>query len=420
MDVRKMRMKNGLVVITEAMPHLRSVSIGVWVRGGSRFEKKDTPGISHFIEHLLFKGTQSRSAEDIAEAIDSVGGQLDAFTDKEFVGFYAKVVDEHMPLALELLSDIVLNPTFPPEEMERERNVIFEEINMLEDSPQDLIHDLFMKSFWKGHPLGSPISGSKESVARITREEVLRHFRKSYTAGNMVISVAGNVRHREVRRLVARHFAGLEPGDRPDPGPPPCVHPTRVVRQKPNLEQTHICLGSPCPSVNSADRYTVHILNHVLGGGISSRLFQNIREKRGLVYSIYSSPNLYRDGGTLLVYAGAAPQQALSVVGLIVEELKRLREQLISAEELRRAKENIKGSLMLSLESSSSRMTHLAQQEIYFDRFYTLEEILDGYSRVRARDVRRLANEIFDSSSLALAALASTNGKELKAVALRV
>ncbi len=420
MDVQKKEMKNDLVVATEAMPHLCSVSIGVWVRVGSRFEGGYTPGISHFIEHVLFKGTKSRSAADIAKAIDSVGGQLNAFTDKEYVGFYARVLDRHLPFAFELLSDIVLNPGFPAVELERERNVIFEEINMVEDSPQELIQDLFMESFWHNHPLGLPISGTKESVAKITRKEVVRYFKGNYTACNTVISVAGNIRHENVQALVARYFSDLERGARIDAGVPPVARGARHVRRKAHLEQTHICIGTPCPHMASRDRYCAHILNNVLGGGMSSRLFQNIREKRGLVYSIYSAPNVYRDAGTLIVYAGCAPGSAASVVELTLRELKALREKLVPPDELKRAKENIKGQFMLSLESTSSRMTHLAQQEIYYGRFYTMREIMDGFDSVRARDVRRLANEIFGDSSLGLTVLTSGDGRDLKNLNLRV
>ncbi len=420
MDVQKKEMKNGLVVATEAMPCLCSVSMGVWVRVGSRFEAGYTRGVSHFIEHLLFKGTKSRTAGDIAKEIDSIGGQLNAFTDKEYVGFYARVLDQHLPIAFELLSDIVLNPGFPAAEVERERNVIFEEINMVEDSPQELIQDMFMESFWRSHPLGLPISGTKESVARITRREVMKYFKSNYTACNTVISVAGNIRHRKVQALAEKYFSGLDTGAPVDTGGPPTARGARLVRHKAHLEQTHICIGTACPPMASRDRYCAHILNNVLGGGMSSRLFQNIREKRGLVYSIYSAPNVYRDAGALIVYAGCAPERAASVVELTLRELRNLRNKPVPADELKRAKENIKGQFMLSLESTSSRMTHLAQQEIYYGRFYTMKEIMDGFDGVRARDVRRLANEIFDSSGLGLTVLTSSNGRDLKSVNLRV
>jgi len=421
MNVQKMEMKNGLVVASEVMPHFRSVAIGVWVRCGSRFEGASSCGISHFIEHLLFKGTGTRSAADIAKEIDSVGGQLDAFTDKEYVGFYARVLDEHVPLTFELLSDIVLNPSFPTVEIERERKVIFEEISTVEDTPQELINDIFVESFWQGHPLGNPIAGTKESVARIGRREVMDYFKRNYHAArNTVISVAGNIRHREVQELAERYFSDLPPGTATDPGSPPKPRSARTMRHKPNLEQTHICIGVPCPSRISEDRFCAHLLSSVLGGGMSSRLFQNIREKRGLVYAIDSILNLYRDAGTLMVSAATAPQTAAMVGRLVLKEFRRLRDELVSEEELQRAKECIKGSLALSLESSISRMTYLAQQQIDFGRFSPLEEILDRIDRVRRVDIRRLAREIFCSSSLTLAALGNHDGKQLESLNLKV
>jgi predicted Zn-dependent peptidase len=418
MDVQKRRMRNGLVIASEVMPHLRSVSLGVWVQCGSRFEAPDETGISHFIEHLLFKGTRTRSAARIAKAIDSIGGQLNAFTEKEYVGFYAKVLDEHLPFAFDLVSDIVLNPTFPISEIDRERNVIFEEINMVEDSPQELILDIYMENFWKGHSLGRPISGTKQSVTQIARSDVRRFFQNYYNAGNMVIAVAGNIRHRDAQKLAERYFSGLEAGVAADPGQPPRTHAGRMIRRKAHLEQTHICLGTIAPPVASEERYCAHLLCNILGGGMSSRLFQNIREKRGLVYSIYSMLNLYHDAGSLVVYAGCTHERALEVVELTLKEFGRMRHQLVSSEELKRAKENIKGSVMLGLESSSSRMTHLAQQLIFYGRFYELEEILDAVEHVTAREIRDLANRIFDPAFATLTALTNRNGDELKSAAL--
>jgi predicted Zn-dependent peptidase len=418
MDVQKRRMRNGLVIASEVMPHLRSVSLGVWVKCGSRFETAEQTGISHFIEHLLFKGTRKRSAARIAEEIDSVGGQLNAFTEKEYVGFYARVLDEHLSLAFDLVSDIVLNPTFPANEMRRERNVIFEEINMVEDSPQELILDIYLENFWKNHSLGRPISGSKKSVARLARSDVKRFFQNNYKASNIVIAVAGNIRHLDVQKLAERYFCRLEAGVAADPGQPPKIHAGRLVRRKAHLEQTHLCLGTIAPPVASEERYCAHLLCNILGGGMSSRLFQNIREKRGLVYSIYSMLNLYHDAGSLVVYAGSTPEKAMEVVELTLKEFGRMRRQLVSPQELKRAKENIKGSVMLGLESSSSRMSHLAQQLIYYGRFYELEEILDAVERVTAREIRDLANRIFDPAFATLTALTSRNGDELKSAAL--
>jgi predicted Zn-dependent peptidase len=419
-DIRKKEMRNGLVVVSEVMPHLHSASLGIWIKCGSRFETVEQTGISHFIEHLLFKGTKTRSTMEIAEAIDSVGGQLNAFTEKEYVGYYATVLDEHLPFAFELMSDIVLNPAFPVHEIERERNVIFEEINMVEDSPQELIMDLHMEDCWKGHPLGRPISGTKKSLAQIARKDVKQFFADHYTARNMVVAVAGNVRHPQVYRLAERCFSDLEPGVPGNPGIPPNIHAGCNVRHKAHLEQTHICIGTIAPSMSSDERYRANLLNGILGGGMSSRLFQNIRENRGLVYSIYSMLNLYRDAGSLVIYAGAAPERAEEVVELTLKELKKLREQLVAPQELKRAKEYIKGAVMLGLESSSSRMTHLAHQLIYHGRLFQLEEILRAIDRVTAREIRLLANRIFDPSYFTLTALGSRNTASLKSAAMDV
>jgi predicted Zn-dependent peptidase len=413
-------MKNGLTIATEVMPHLRSASLGVWVKSGSRFENSARCGVSHFIEHLLFKGTKTRSAAKIAEEIDSVGGQLNAFTEKEYVGFYAKVLDEHLPLAFDLVSDIVLNPSFPAEEIQRERNVIFEEISMVEDSPQELILDLYTENFWKGHALGLPISGTKKSVAEITRGDVRKHFKDHYSASNMVVAVAGNIKHREVYKLAERYFSALERGNPVNAGPPPAICSGSYVRRKAHLEQTHICLGTTAPPIASEEQYCAHLLCNIIGGGMSSRLFQNIREKRGLVYSIFSMLNLYRDAGALVVYAGTASKNAVEVIDLTLKEFRRMRTQLVPAQELKRAKENIKGSVMLSLESSSSRMTNLAQQLIYYGRFKSLEEILGAVEGVTAREIRNLANNIFDSSFFNLTALDSRNVNGLKSMAITV
>ncbi len=420
MDIQKKEMKNGLVVASEVMPHLRSVAIGVWVRCGSRFEPPEVSGISHFLEHLLFKGTKSRTASDIANAIDAVGGQLDAFTDKEYVGFFAKVLDQHLPLVFEILADIVLNPTFPAVEIERERKVIFEEISAVEDAPQDLIHELYLESFWKDHPLGRRIAGTRDSVAGIARKDVVSYFERAcHAARNTIVSVAGNISHRKVQALTAHYFSDLPAGTETDPGPPPIPQNAHSVRCKSNLEQTHLCIGVPCPPRVSEDRFAAHLLSNILGGGMSSRLFQNIREKRGLVYAIDSLLNLYRDAGTLLVSAATSHQNAGTVAKLIVKELRKLRDELVADEELKRAKECLKGSMTLSLESSSSRMNFLAQQLIDFGRFYTLGQMLERIDRVSRSDIRRLARRIFDSS-LTLAALGGDEGSPLESMTLRI
>jgi predicted Zn-dependent peptidase len=420
MDVQQREMNNGLVVATEVMPSLHSVAIGVWVKGGSRCESEADAGVSHFIEHMLFKGTKSRTAAAIAKSIDSVGGQLNAFTDKEYTCFYAKVLSRHLPLAFGLLADIALHPSFPLDEMEREREVILEEISMVEDSPQELVQDLHLEGLWKKHPLGRPIHGTRESVARISRQQVKRFFERNHTARRTVITLAGNLRHEDAQSLAARHFGGLAAGMPADPGPAPGFEPARILKHKPNLEQVHVCLGAKCRPVTSDDRYALQLLCNILGGGVSSRLFQSIREKRGLAYSVYSCLNLYRDAGTLLVYAAAAPDKSTTVIDLIVRELRKMCRRPVPPHELKRAKENILGSVLLSQESSSSRMTQLAQQQIYFSRFYTPEEVIAAFERVRWEDIQRLAREMFEGAPLALTLLGSHDGRELDSIRLGV
>ena len=416
MDIQKKEMKNGLVVLSEVMPHLRSVSLGVWVKCGSRYEDPRISGIAHFIEHLLFKGTASRSTAEIAKTIDSVGGQLNAFTEKEYMGFYARVLDEHLPLAFDILADIVLNPAFPSREIERERNVIFEEISMVEDSPQELILDHYMERCWKGHSIGRPVAGTKKTVAEISRNDVKKFFKRNFTAGNIILSAAGNIEHKKIQKLAAKYFAGLETGLRTTPGDQPVFSPGRSVRRKSHLEQTHICLGTIAPPISSDERYCAHLLNGILGGGISSRLFQNIREKKGLVYSIYSMVAAYHDAGTLTVYAGTAHETAAEVIELTLKEFRKMRQEVVSDEELKRAKECVKGAITLGLESSSSRMTSLAQQMIYHGRLHDIEETLSAVDRVTSREIRELANNIFDPAHFVLTVLGGSDGADIKAL----
>jgi predicted Zn-dependent peptidase len=391
---------NGLRLITETMPHVRSVTLGVWLTRGSRHESDERGGIAHFVEHMLFKGTGSRTAEDIAQAIDSIGGQLDAFTAKEYASYYIKVLDEHVPLAVDLLADIVRNPAFAADEIEREKKVILEEIKMVEDTPDDLVHELFTQHFWEGHPLGRPILGSRESVEALTRQTLLDYFADAYVASNMVISAAGNLEHGRVRELLERAFGDLSSKGERFTEDPPVVRPQVIVRAK-ELEQSHLCLGTSGYPQRHSDRYVSYILNTVLGGSMSSRLFQNIREKRGLAYSVFSGLSAYRDAGNITIYAGCANEAVGEVVDLCVEELKGLKRTPVADSELRRAKDHLKGSLMLSLENTASRMSHLARQEIYFDRHFGLDETLAGVEAVSGGDIQRVASDLFSNGSLA-------------------
>ena len=394
----------GLRLITEAMPQVRSVTIGVWLTRGSRHESDAQGGIAHFVEHMLFKGTDTRSAEDIAQAIASIGGQLDAFTAKEYAGYYIKVLDEHLPLAVDLLSDIIMRPAFVDEEVGREKKVILEEIKMVEDTPDDLVHELFTQHFWEGHPLGRPILGSKETVESFTGASLREYFHGAYVAPNMIISAAGNLEHARVRDLIDRAFGTLGRTGESLPQRPPAVTPSVLVRTK-ELEQSHICLGTNSYQQNHDDRYVSYILNSVLGGSMSSRLFQNVREKRGLAYSVFSGMSAYRDAGNLTIYAGCAADAVEEVIDLSVEELRVLKRTPVPDDELKRAKDHLKGSLMLSLENTASRMSHLARQEIYFDRHFTLDETLAGVQRVTSADIQRVAADLLSNGSLAVTVL---------------
>src|SRR5205085_5421076 len=339
------------------MTQVRSVSIGVWLTRGSRHESADRGGIAHFVEHMLFKGTDSRSAEDIAQEIDSIGGLLDAFTAKEYASYYIKVLDEHLPTAVDLLSDIVMRPRFDAEDIDKEKKVILEEIKMVEDTPDDLVHELFTQHFWEGHALGRPILGSKESVESFTDAILRDYFRGSYVAPNLIVSAAGNVQHAHVRDLIARAFEKLPSTRAPFEDAVPRVQPQVIVRSK-ELEQSHVVLGTNSYPQNHADRYVSYIMNTVLGGSMSSRLFQNVREKRGLAYAVFSGLSAYRDTGNITIYAGCANEAVTEVVDLCVDELRTMKNTLVPDAELRRAKDHLKGSLMLTLENTASRMSH--------------------------------------------------------------
>jgi predicted Zn-dependent peptidase len=394
------------------MTQVRSISIGVWLTRGSRHETAERSGIAHFVEHMLFKGTSTRSAEDIAQAIDSIGGQLDAFTAKEYASYYIKVLDEHLPLALDILSDIVLHPAFSPEDVEREKKVVVEEIKMVEDTPDDLVHELFTQGFWENHPLGRPILGTRETVEALTSDLLRQYFGDAYAPRNLIVSAVGNLEHERVRDLVAEKFGALTSAGEPSPEQAPQVVPKILVRSK-ELEQSHLCLGASSYPQNHDDRYSSYVLNTLLGGSMSSRLFQNVREKRGLAYAVFSGLSAYRDAGSFTIYAGCANEAVGEVIDLVVEELKGLKQTPVPDSELRRAKDHLKGSLMLSLENTASRMSHLARQEIYFDRQFGLDETLQGIERVTPSEVQRVAVDLFRNGALAATVLGNVNGLQI-------
>ena len=403
---------NGLRILTERMPHVRSVSIGVWLARGSRHEPQEQSGIAHFVEHMLFKGTATRSAEGIAQEIDSIGGQMDAFTAKEYASYYIKVLDEHLPLAVDILADIVMRPAFTADDIEREKKVVLEEIKMVEDTPDDLVHELFTENFWRDHPLGRPILGTKETVEALNAEGLRRYFTNVYTAPNLIVAAVGNITHEQVRDLVLKAFAGLPSTTETLDDAPPRVSPTVIIRNK-DLEQSHVCLGTAGYRQDHEDRYSSYVLNTILGGSMSSRLFQNVREKRGLAYAVFSGLSAYRDAGTMTIYAGCANNAVEELIDVVIAELRRMKDEPLPHSELQRAKDHLKGSLMLNLESTSSRMSHVARQEIYFDRQFGLDETLEGVERVTAADIQRVARDLFADGSLAATVLGAVNGLKI-------
>jgi predicted Zn-dependent peptidase len=406
-DIRTTTLPNGLLVLTERMPHLRSVSMGVWIDSGSRDEAPAVNGISHFIEHMVFKGTTTRSAQQFAREVDAIGGNLDAFTGKETICFNIKVLDENIPAALELLSDLVLHPTFDPEDLAKEQGVILEEIKMDEDNPDYLVHELFTQSFWKNDALGRPILGTAKTVSSFDQQIVLDEYARRFTPANMVFSAAGNLDHDDFVAQVAVAFASLSAstGDKLQRTPAPTATPHITLKNKKSLEQVQFCLAVPALPVADSDRYAAYLLNSILGGGMSSRLFQSIREDRGLAYSIYSELNPFRDTGSLAVYAGCSPDKVREVLELTLAELTRIKQTPVSAEELDRARNQTKGNMVLGLESSSSRMSSLARQQMYWGRFFSLEEITAEIDRVTVDDLQRLANKLFTPEALTLTLL---------------
>jgi predicted Zn-dependent peptidase len=403
---------SGLRVLTERMPHVRSVSIGVWLARGSRHEADPQSGIAHFVEHMLFKGTGTRTAEDIAQVVDSVGGQMDAFTAKEYASYYFKVLDEHLPLAVDLLSDIVMNPAFDAEDIAREKKVVLEEIKMVEDTPDDLVHEIFAESFWRGHPLGRPILGTPDTVTALSQEDLRRYFGSTYTASNLIVAAVGNVEHEQVRDLVGRAFERLPAVGEPARHAPPRVVPETSIRNK-ELEQSHVCLGTTGYQQDHDDRYASYVMNTILGGSMSSRLFQNVREKRGLAYAVFSGLSSYHDAGSMTIYAGCANDAVGELIDVVIGELRRIKTEPPEASELRRAKDHLTGSLMLSLESTSSRMSHLGRQEIYFDRHVGLDETLERVEAVTQADVQRVARDLFADGALAATVLGAVGGLEI-------
>jgi predicted Zn-dependent peptidase len=405
-NIRKTTLPNGLLILTESMPHLRSVSMGAWIGSGSRDESLALNGISHFVEHMVFKGTTTRSAQQFAREVDSIGGNLDAFTSKENICFNIKVLDENVPAALDLLSDLVLHPTFTPEDIAREQGVIREEIKMDEDNPDYLVNELFTQNFWKHDPLGRPILGTVKTVSSFDQPTLFDFYNGRFTPANMVFSAAGNLDHDAFVDQVAHRFGSLAPS--PDGAitrNTPTANPHITLRRKKALEQVQLCLGFPAPPVNHPDRYTNYLLNTMLGGSMSSRLFQSIREDHGLAYNISSEMSPFRDTGSLAIYAGTSISQTQTVLDLTLRELTRLKNEPVSPAELRRAQDQLKSNIVIGLESSGSRMANLARQQMYFGRFFGVDEISREIEAVTPDDIQRLARDLFNADLMALTLL---------------
>jgi len=404
---------NGIRILTEELPYVRSAAVGIWVNVGARHEDKNINGIAHFIEHMLFKGTKKRSAADIAKEMDSVGGILNAFTNREYTCFYAKVLEKHLPMAVDLLSDIFLNSVFDPEELEKERKVVLQEISMVEDTPDDYVHDFFNEVVWPEDPLGRPILGTVKTINSLSRENLTGYIKDRYVAGDIIISASGSIKHQEIVNLLSGNgFGSLKTEARGRKLDTPSFSPKIEVYKK-KLEQVHLCMGTGSIEQTHPLRYHNYVLNTVLGGGMSSRLFQEIREKRGLAYSVYSYLNTYSDTGYLSVYVGTGESEYKQVIGLVRDELGRLKEKPIDAEELQSAKEQIKGNLILGMESTDSWMTKLAKNEIYFGRDVPIDEVMAGIDAVTAEGVRDLAGSMFKADSLALAVVGGVNKEDI-------
>ncbi|NPU86070.1 MAG: insulinase family protein [Syntrophaceae bacterium] len=410
--IRKSILDNGIRVVSESIDHVRSVTIGVWVQCGTRYEDGSTNGMSHFVEHMLFKGTRKRSAFDIASAIDSVGGVLNAFTGKELTSLYVKIPDYHLPMAIDLLADILQESVFDPQEIQREKSVVLQEIHMLEDTPDEHIHDFFEALFWNGHPLGLPVLGTRERVQDFSRESLTDFFSPRYRGENLVISAAGRLDHDTLVDLVTASFAGLERNARTAAITVPMIT-HRIGSLEKDLEQVHMIVGTPAPSSVNPRRYAGFIMNAVLGGSMSSRLFQEIREKRGLAYAVHSYLTPYQDTGMLGIYVGTSDDKVREVVGVILDEMLRLVNEPLTERELRGAKELIKGNFLLSMESTDNHMTRLAKNEICFARQIPMEETVAAIDAVESLDVLQLAQELFHPDQISVAATGRVSEKDL-------
>lgn len=411
----KKYLDNGIPVVMEQLKHFRSVIVGIWVKVGSRNEEHNKNGISHFVEHMFFKGTKKRTATDISIDIDSIGGEINAFTSRENTVFYIKVLDDFVDKGVELLSDIFLNSTLPETEIEKEKGVIKEEIKLVEDTPDDYIHDLFNKTIWGETGLGQSVLGRRETIKKLTRDDLINHLRKYYGTSDTVIACAGNFVPDHIINLLNHYFGSLRRASEPDLFPQPFFEGKLYIKEK-DLSEVHICLGVEGLPFSSPDRYSLALLNTILGASVSSRLFQEIREKKGYAYSIYSFVNSYIDTGYWAVYAGVSKKKALTVTQLIIKEMLEL-SSTITNDELRRAKDQLKGNIVLSMESTSNRMQSIARQEVYFKRYFTLQEILHGVESASLKQAQDLASRLLNNGKISIALLGPVKEEDFRGLA---
>jgi len=412
--VYRYRQDSGLSVLLEPIPGVVSVSVGLWIKSGSRDEREDQYGYAHFIEHMLFKGTKDHSAMDIAKIVDRVGGQHNAATNREHTCYYINVVSDHLDLAVSLLAETYYDSLFDPAELDKEKNVVMEEIRMYEDEPDELIHDVFMESMLEGHPLSHRVLGTHESIGAVTREKLIDFFSHHYRNENAILAIAGNFTREDAERLVAKYFTrgnGTLGKELPPPAPARRVDYRHV--EKGQLEQVHICLGTDGIRRDDDDRWGLYIMSTVLGGSMSSRLFQNVREKEGISYSIYSFHASYSDSGVFGVYCATLPQNYNRAVDLIVKECAGIASNGISEEELQDAKDFMKGNLALSLESVEVRLGRLAMDEITFQRSYSFDEIVDNINRVTREDIMRVCGRIFGGRRLSVVTVGNLKGRKI-------
>ena len=423
-EVRSTKLSNGITVLTEHMPGLRSVTAGIWVRRGSRHETPELNGICHFIEHAVFKGTQRRTARDIAVESDRLGGNLDAFTTHEMTGFAVKVADRSLPEAFDLLADLLAHPRFDQIDLEREQKVILEEMKMVEDTPDELLGELFNAAYFPDHPLGRPIEGTEETVSSFNQNTISAFHAREFSPANLVVAAAGNVEHDRLVEMVEAAFASRVNGDgqrphgvserRPFPAAP------ILIEQKKELEQAHLVIATPWPDARDNERYAASLLASVVGGGTSSRLWQSIREERGLAYSVGAGGSTFSDVGVFTIYAGTSPEHVDEVVDLSLSEMRRVVNESVPPEELKLAKDQALSSILLGLESSSARASALARQEIIHGRHITTEEVIQKIEVVEPDDLQRVARRFFTSESLALGALGNLNGFRVDRSRLRI